>query len=52
MDVSMNAYACVVQHGYGRSIINTMHGLWSIGAVAGGTAGVLALPLTYASSST
>ena len=42
MDVSMNAHALRVQRGYGRSIINTMHGLWSIGAVVGGTAGALA----------
>jgi fucose permease len=42
MDVSMNAHALRVQRGYGRSIINAMHGLWSIGAVLGGAAGALA----------
>jgi MFS family permease len=42
MDVSMNAHALRVQRGFGRSIINTMHGLWSIGAVLGGAAGALA----------
>jgi MFS family permease len=42
MDVSMNAHALRVQRGYERSIINTMHGLWSIGAVLGGGAGALA----------
>lgn len=42
MDVSMNAHALRVQRGYDRSIINSMHGLWSIGAVLGGAAGALA----------
>lgn len=42
MDVSMNAHALRVQRGYGRSIINAMHGLWSVGAVLGGTLGALA----------
>jgi MFS family permease len=42
MDVSMNAHALRVQRSYGRSIINAMHGLWSIGAVAGGTTGAVA----------
>lgn len=39
MDVSMNAHALRVQRGYDRSIVNAMHGLWSLGAVAGGLAG-------------
>jgi len=42
MDVSMNAHALWVQRGWGRSIINRLHGLWSIGAVLGGLAGALA----------
>jgi fucose permease len=42
MDVSMNAHALRVQREYGRSIINSLHGLWSIGAVLGGGAGALA----------
>lgn len=42
MDVAMNADALLVQDGYGRSIVNTFHGLWSIGAVAGSLAGSLA----------
>ena len=42
MDVSMNAHALRVQRGYGRSIINAMHGLWSIGAVLGGGVGAVA----------
>jgi MFS family permease len=42
MDVSMNAHALRVQREHGRSIINSLHGLWSIGAVLGGGAGALA----------
>lgn len=42
MDVSMNAHAMRVQRGYGRSIINSLHGLWSVGAVIGGVGGTLA----------
>jgi MFS family permease len=42
MDVSMNAHALRVQREYGRSIINSLHGLWSVGAVLGGGAGALA----------
>lgn len=39
MDVAMNAHAVAVQRGYGRSIINGFHALWSIGAVAGSLVG-------------
>jgi MFS family permease len=42
MDVSMNAHALRVQRGIGRSIINALHGTWSIGAVVGGVAGTVA----------
>ena len=42
MDVSMNAHALRVQRGLGRSIINALHGMWSIGAVVGGVAGAAA----------
>lgn len=42
MDVSMNAHALWIQRGWGRSIINMMHGLWSVGSVLGGLAGALA----------
>ena len=42
MDVSMNAHALRVQRGWKRSIINSLHGLWSVGAVAGGLAGAMA----------
>jgi MFS family permease len=42
MDVSMNAHALRVQRGFDRSIINALHGMWSIGAVLGGIAGTAA----------
>ncbi len=42
MDVSMNAHGLRVQRGYGRSIVSAMHGLWSLGAVAGAGLGSLA----------
>ncbi len=42
MDVSTNAHALRVQRLVGRSIINGLHGLWSVGAVVGGVAGAVA----------
>ncbi len=46
-DVAQNAHGLRVQRGYGRSIINSFHALWSIGAVLGGamSAGAIALSL-------
>ncbi|WP_049568559.1 MFS transporter, partial [Streptomyces sp. SBT349] len=41
-DVSMNAHGLRVQRVYGRSILNSFHGLWSVGAVLGGLAGAAA----------
>jgi MFS family permease len=41
MDVSMNAHALRVQRAYGRSIVSALHGLWSLGAVAGAGAASL-----------
>ncbi|WP_079122827.1 MFS transporter [Streptomyces abyssalis] len=38
--VAMNAQAVVVQRQYGRTVLNSMHAIRSIGAVAGGLAGV------------
>ncbi len=38
--VAMNAQAVTVQHHYGRSVLNGMHAVRSLGAVAGGLAGV------------
>jgi MFS family permease len=39
MDVSMNTHGMHVQRRYGRSIINSFHGWWSVGAVVGGLMG-------------
>ncbi|WP_052848958.1 MFS transporter [Streptomyces avicenniae] len=38
-DIAMNAHGLRVQRRYGRSILNSFHGVWSIGAVLGGLAG-------------
>ncbi|MDT0346933.1 MFS transporter [Streptomyces sp. DSM 44938] len=44
-DVAQNAHGLRVQRRYGRSIINSFHAVWSIGAVLGGSmaAGAIAL---------
>ncbi|MFF7291083.1 MFS transporter [Microbacterium sp. NPDC008134] len=46
-DVAQNAHGLRVQRRYGRSIINSFHAIWSIGAVIGGVmaAGAIALRL-------
>ncbi|MFT3877833.1 MAG: MFS transporter [Propioniciclava sp.] len=46
-DVAQNAHALRVQRNYGRSILNSFHAVWSIGAVLGGAmaAGAIALRL-------
>jgi len=41
-DVAQNSHALRVQRLYGRSIINSFHAVWSIGAVAGGLMGAAA----------
>ncbi len=50
VDVAQNAHGLRVQRRYGRSIVNSFHGVWSIGAVTGGLMGSaaagLAIPLT------
>lgn len=38
-DVAQNAHGLRVQDLYGRSILNTFHGIWSIGAALGGMMG-------------
>ncbi|WP_189107381.1 MFS transporter [Streptomyces camponoticapitis] len=47
-DVAQNAHGLRVQRRYGRSIINSFHAIWSIGAVVGGSmaAGAIALGLS------
>ncbi len=44
-DVAMNAHGLRVQRRYGRSIVNSFHGVWSIGAVTGGLMGAAMLAL-------
>lgn len=44
-DVGQNAHGLRVQRRYGRSIINSFHGGWSLGAVTGGLMGSLAVGL-------
>ncbi len=50
IDVAQNAHGLRVQRLYRRSILNAFHGIWSIGAVAGGLLGSAAagldVPLT------
>jgi MFS family permease len=45
MDAAMNAHGLRVQKQYGRSLINGMHGLWSLGAAAGAAIGTAAAAL-------
>ena len=44
-DVAQNAHGLRVQRRYGRSIINTFHAIWSIGAVVGGGMAAAAIAL-------
>ena len=48
IDVAQNAHGLRVQRLYGRSIVNSFHGLWSIGAVLGGLMGAAAAGLDVA----
>ena len=41
-DVAMNAQGVVVEQWAGRSIMSGLHGMWSVGGLAGGALGVLA----------
>lgn len=49
-DVAQNAHGLRVQRGYGRSIFNSFHGMWSVGSAVGGLMGGaaagLAIPVT------
>ena len=44
-DVAQNAHGLRVQRGYGRSIINSFHAVWSAGAIVGGLMGAAAIAL-------
>jgi predicted MFS family arabinose efflux permease len=44
-DVAQNAHALRLQRKYGRSIINSLHAVWSAGAVLGGAMGAAAIAL-------
>lgn len=44
-DVGQNAHGLRVQRRYGRSIINSFHAVWSIGAVTGGAMAAAAIAL-------
>lgn len=45
VDVAQNSHGFRVQRRYGRSIVNTFHGMWSVGAVTGGSMGAIAAGL-------
>jgi MFS family permease len=47
-DIGANAHGLRVERLYGRSILNSLHGVWSIGAVAGGAMGAAAAGLGIA----
>lgn len=44
-DVAQNSHGLRVQRLYGRSILNSFHAVWSIGAVSGGLLGGLAVAI-------
>ncbi len=44
-DVAQNSHGLRVQRRYGRSIINSFHAVWSVGAVTGGAMGAAAAQL-------
>ena len=46
MDVAQNSHGLRVQRLYARSVLNSFHGIWSIGAVTGGLMGSAAAGLS------
>src|SRR5258705_3888035 len=44
-DGAQNAHALRVQRNYGRSIINSFHAVWAVGAIVGGLMGAAAIAL-------
>lgn len=49
-DLGENTHGIRVEHLYGRSILNSFHGIWSIGAVTGGAAATITLALNISPS--
>ncbi|PJK19392.1 MFS transporter [Mycobacterium goodii] len=45
VDVAQNAHGLRVQREYGRSIINSLHAVWAIGAVLGGLTGAATIAM-------
>lgn len=45
MDVAMNAHGSAVEHQYGRPILSSLHGMWSLGGLTGAALGGLGLAL-------
>src|SRR6185312_10304911 len=44
-DVAQNVHGLRVQRNYDRSIINSLHAVWSVGAILGGLVGAAAIAL-------
>lgn len=44
-DVAQNAHGLRLQREYGRSIINSLHAVWAVGAIVGGLTGAAAIAL-------
>ncbi len=44
-DVAQNAHGLRLQRNYGRSIINSLHAVWAVGAILGGLMGAGAIAL-------
>jgi MFS family permease len=50
-DVAQNAHGLRLQRNYGRSIINSLHAVWSVGAILGGLMGAGAIALDISRTS-
>jgi predicted MFS family arabinose efflux permease len=48
MDVSMNAHGVMVERRLGRAIMSSLHGMWSLGGLAGAGFAALLLPVVPA----
>lgn len=45
VDVAQNAHGLRLQRDYGRSIINSLHAVWAVGAIVGGLTGAATIAL-------